>query len=93
MGEPLNKNSFMECKRHGRNRPSFVCKHLQYGEGIGFYESDEEFDPEWPFKIAWCAECDKALIEQGEWNDISEGKAQFMAICEGCFEEIKQRNM
>jgi hypothetical protein len=92
MSNSLNKNSMMECSRHGTRRPSFICHHLQFGEGIGFVESEDEFDPEWPFKNAWCGECDKIFREQGEWNDISEGHAQIMAICEGCYEEIKERN-
>ena len=43
-------------------------------------------------KEAWCGECDAVLMEQGEWNDISEGHAQIMGICEGCYNEIKRRN-
>ncbi len=92
MGTSLNKNSVMECERHGINKPSFICKHLQHGVGIGFNEPNEEPDPEYPFKEAWCNECDTVLMEQGEWNDISEGYAEVMAICEGCFNEIKERN-
>ena len=92
MNNPLNKNSVMDCSRHGQRRLAFICKHLQYGENVGFNEGDDEFDPEWPFKNAWCSECDKVLMEEGEWNDISEGYAQIMAICEGCYEEIKERN-
>jgi hypothetical protein len=92
MGNPLNKDSKMECKRHGENKPAFICKHLQYGESLGFIEASGELDPEYPFKEAWCSICDAILMEQGEWNDISEGHAQIMAICEGCYNEIKERN-
>lgn len=82
----------MECARHGLKKPAFICKHLQYGVGIGFHEPDEAPDPEWPFKNAWCSECEKVALEQGGWNDVSEKFAQVMPICEGCYEEIKQRN-
>ena len=82
----------MECERHGLLRPAFICKHLQYGEGIGFFEPEEQPDPEWPFKNAWCTECEAIAIEQGGWNDFSEGFAQTMPICEGCYEEIRRRN-
>jgi hypothetical protein len=82
----------MECKRHGIQKPAFICKHLQYGEGLGFFEPDSEPDPEYPFKEAWCGECDSVLMEQGEWNDISEDHAQIVAICEGCYNEVKARN-
>lgn len=92
MSSPLNKDSRMECSRHGLQKPSFICKHLQHGEGLGFIEANENSDPDYPFREAWCEACDKVLLDQGEWNDISEGHAQIMAICEGCLNEIKERN-
>jgi hypothetical protein len=92
MNKSLNKYSRMECKRHGIQKPAFICKHLQFGEGLGFIEAGGEPDPEFPFKEAWCGECDAIRMEQGEWNDVSEGHAKIMAICEGCYNEIKLRN-
>ena len=82
----------MECNSHGVQKPSFICHHLRYGEKAGFVEASEDPDPDYPFREAWCGTCDKVLLEQGEWNDVSEGHAQFMAICEGCLNEIKARN-
>ena len=38
------------------------------------------------------AKCHEVLLEEGEWNDRSEGFAEIMAICEECFKEIKNRN-
>ena len=32
-------------------------------------------------------------MEEGEWNDRSEGFAKIIPICEGCFEDIKDRNI
>ncbi len=92
MSKSLNKDSRMECSRHGVKPPAFICKHLQYGVGIGFYEPEYETDPECPFKNAWCAECESFAIEHGGWNDVSDSFAKVMPICEGCYEEIKQRN-
>jgi hypothetical protein len=92
MSDSLNKSSLMECARHGTHRPAFICQHLQFGEGVGFNPSDEPFDAEWPFQSAWCDECDKVLLREGEWNDVSEGFAKIMLICEGCLEEIRNRN-
>jgi hypothetical protein len=93
MGNSLNKNSIMECPRHGDRRPTFICKHLQYKEGLGFHQPDDPPKADWPFQNAWCDECHKALLEEGEWNERSEGFVEIMAICEGCFEEIKERNI
>lgn len=82
----------MECARHGIRRPAFICQHLRFGEGLGFNTAEEPFDPEWPFQNAWCDECDKVLAREGEWNDVSEGFAGVIVICEGCLGEIRGRN-
>ena len=92
MENNLTKDSMMECPHHGLQRPTFICRHLQYGKGLGFNQPEEPLDPEWPFKNAWCDKCDQFLQKEGEWNDKSESFAGIMAICEGCFEEIKKRN-
>lgn len=92
MSSTLNKDSKTECPRHGLRKPSFICKHLQHGDGVGFFEPEETPEEDWPFKNAWCAECEAVAIEQGGWNNVSERHAQIMPICEGCYEEIRQRN-
>lgn len=89
---PLSHNSIMECRCHGERRPAFICKHLQYGEGLGFNQPNEALEEDWPFQNAWCDECENVLLAEGEWNDRSEGFAGILAICDGCFEEIKARN-
>jgi len=93
MGNPLNKDSMMECSRHGRRRPSFICQHLQHGEHLGFHQPEDPPDADWPFQNAWCSECERVVLKEGGWNDRSEAFAKVMVICEGCFEEIKQRNI
>ena len=92
MKNTLNKYSKMECENHGSNPPAFICRHLQHGIGIGFHEPEEEFDSEWPFRNGWCSECEAFAIKQGGWNDASEAFAQVLPVCDGCYEEIKQRN-
>ncbi len=92
-GSSLNADSKMECRRHGVHPPAFICTHLQHGRGLGFNQPDDEPDADWPFRQAWCDECERVRNEQGEWNDISEGFAAIMAICEGCFFEIRSRNL
>jgi hypothetical protein len=68
MGTPLNKNSLIECPIHGDQLPAFICRHLQYGEKIGFHTPDDPPEKEWPFKNAWCDKCHEVLLEEGEWN-------------------------
>ena len=82
----------MKCPRHGLQRPTFICRHLQCGRGLGFNQPKELLDLELPFKNAWCDKCDQFLEKEGEWNDKSENFAGIMAICEGCFDEIKKQN-
>ena len=82
----------MECILHGKQKPAFICKHLQYGEGLGFHQPIETPKEDWPFQNAWCDECNTIFLEEGGWNDRSEAFAGIMAICEGCFEVIKERN-
>lgn len=83
----------MTCARHGVQRPSFVCRHLQHGEGLRFHQADALVDAELSFKNAWCEACNQVLLEEGGWNDTSEGFAGIMLICEGCFGEISRRNL
>jgi hypothetical protein len=92
MENNLTKDSMMECPHHGLRRPTFICRHLQYGKGLGFNQPDVLLDPEWSFENAWCDKCDEVLQREGEWNDKYESFAGIMAICESCFEEIKKRN-
>ena len=63
MENNLTKDSMMECLRHGLKRPTFICRHLQYGKELGFNRPAESLDPEWPFENAWCDKCDEVLYE------------------------------
>ena len=80
MGTPLGPDSFMECPIHRKRTPA-----------LGFFEpADPRLKGEWP--QAWCAACEKVATDVGEWNDESEGFAQFRWVCEGCFLVIRKRN-
>jgi len=88
----LTKDSFMECARHGMQKPAFICKHLRNGRSLGFFVPDEAPTEEEPWKEAWCRVCEQVRINEGSWNDRSELFAGVMPICEACYEEIRQRN-
>jgi hypothetical protein len=93
MSDRLDKDSVMQCPRHGTRRPAFVCRHLQHGAGAGFHGPADPPAADFPFRNAWCDDCNRVLLEQGgEWNDVSEGHAGVVAICDGCFADIRQRN-
>jgi hypothetical protein len=92
MANPLTPDSFMECPIHGRGLPAFICQHLQHGSGLGFFTPSEAPTPDDPWQQAWCAECERVAIEEGKWNDESEGFASFRWVCESCFEVARERN-
>lgn len=92
MSENYNK---VECCDHGPRNRAYVCQYLVNSEFKGFWES---FDSD-STKIynndelnAWCDECDKILLEEGEWNDISEAFARITLICDVCFFKMKKLN-
>lgn len=82
----------MECLIHGREKPAFICQHLQHGTGLGFFYSSGAANPDDPWEQGWCGKCEEIAIHIGEWNDDSEGFASFRWICAGCFEVARSRN-
>jgi hypothetical protein len=84
----------VHCEAHGERRATFVCQHLVQGRGLGFCEADrkpvsaEESDE----VCAWCSECERVRVQQGGWDDISEGFANVTMICDACFEAARRRN-
>jgi hypothetical protein len=82
----------MECRRHGKQRPTFICQHLQHGHALGFFVPDAPPSEEEPWKAAWCSACEEVRQKEGGWNERSEPFSGVLAICEGCYEEIRRRN-
>lgn len=89
------KEKYVECETHGTSRVAFVCQHLNKDNYIGFHEAFESnplIEPDDDYQ-AWCDECEKIRLQEGEWNDVSEGFAKIRLICDQCFFEIKRRNL
>lgn len=83
------KDTVVQCDIHGTSFATFVCQHLPKGEGLGFFCAD---DPDDPCPDAWCGECEKVRVAEGEWNEKSESFANITVICAGCYEVVKRRN-
>jgi hypothetical protein len=84
-----DKHQMVECRIHGQSYATFVCQHLPQGQGLGFYSADVPDDPQ---PDAWCGECEKVRMAEGEWNDMSQAFAKITMLCAGCYEVAKKRN-
>jgi hypothetical protein len=84
----------VHCHEHGYRFPTFVCRHLVGGEGLGFYPPNRPpiSEDESAEQCAWCAECEQVRQKQGGWDDISEEFAGVTMVCDVCFESSRIRN-
>jgi hypothetical protein len=90
----LKEKYTVTCGIHGARRPAFVCRHLSKDKYTGFhepFESDASVDADEELQ-AWCDECEKVRLREGEWNDVSEAFANIRLICDQCFFVIKAKN-
>jgi len=79
----------VKCGTHGETHPAFVCAHLAFERStpLGFFAP--ELDPSDPDLQAWCAQCEKALCEIGDWSDEMVEQAYLTVVCEFCYESIR----
>jgi hypothetical protein len=83
------------CETHGSKDMSFSCIHIAIAidskEKTGFFYSEAEEDLP---QIAWCAECEQYLLDNGEeWTDAFQALADFKMLCSDCFEEAKNNEL
>ncbi|MES2278491.1 MAG: hypothetical protein V4592_20840 [Bacteroidota bacterium] len=89
------KEKSIACKIHDAGRIAFVCQHLVNSANIGFneaFETDGIMEPDDEHQ-AWCDECEKIRLINGEWTDAAMAFAQVKAVCDRCYFEIKSRNI
>lgn len=84
-----DRNEQIECEIHGTSYATCVCHHLLTGQSLGFVCADDSDDPQ---PDAWCSECEKVRLAEGEWNERSESFTRVSVICADCYEEVRQRN-
>lgn len=68
------------CERHGEGVATRVCRHLHQGIACGFESSAPTADDPWP--DAWCDAC----------ASMGARSREIVALCNGCYEEVRQRN-
>ncbi len=78
------------CHAHGTSHATFVCRHLQFGQGVGVNLADDDALDQRP--DAWCDVCDALLREEGGWTVRLRDFADLTLICAGCYDEVKARN-
>ena len=84
----------IRCDQHGTQRPTFVCRHLVSGVGLGFIEPQGEQDADASDEqAAWCDQCEEARLAGGGWTAKSEAEAGVSLICAVCFEASRARNV
>ena len=88
------KDKYIDCDTHISGRIAFICQHLNKDTYTGFHEA---FDPNTITDDddgyeAWCDECEKIRLKEGEWNNISMAFAKIRLVCDLCYFEIKKRN-
>lgn len=92
------KEKYVECGQHEYRRRAFVCQHLVNDKTIiGFEEAFEtyenmELDDEDDFG-ARCNQCEIERQKDDGWNEASEAFADIKLVCEGCYFDMKERNL
>jgi hypothetical protein len=85
-----DRDEIIDCARHGKSYPTFVCHHLAAGANRGFYCAEDEGDPK---PDAWCLKCNELLMANGgEWNEEAESYAQITLLCAHCYDTAKVKN-
>jgi len=91
------KDLYVQCGEHRHGRRAFVCQHLNKTYKTGFeeaFETHEDMELGLDDDLqAWCDECEKIRLREGEWNDISMEFANIKLVCEYCYFEMKAVNI
>jgi hypothetical protein len=86
MSQPVN---IVDCDLHGKQQQTFVCEHLVHGEGLGFFQADEQENPR---PDAWCSRCELIRQAHGDWTEESEKLLGVKLLCGACYDRAKERN-
>ncbi len=87
LAEGVVAEQVVQCATHGRRQKAYVCHHVAWGSGRGFYMPDE-----YGRRNGWCEACEQVRRRCGGWTDESESFAQIVLICDLCFEAARDRN-
>ena len=74
----------IDCDVDGWGYDAFVCQHLFHNPNQTWFSREPTSDNPWP--DAWCSECDRVFMRDGEWNDDNSGCTSIKLLCHFCYE-------
>lgn len=80
----MDSNDHIICSEHGEAYTTIVCSHLAENPCQQWYCDFPTEENPWP--DAWCTECDREYLKEGEWNSKNEGCLSLKVICNHCYE-------
>nr|WP_133300149.1 DUF6882 domain-containing protein [Mucilaginibacter terrenus] len=89
------KDKYVDCASHIADRTAFVCQHLLNEKSIGFnepFETDPSIENNDDCQ-AWCDECEKVRLKEGEWTDNAVVFANIKVVCNQCYFDIKEKKL
>jgi hypothetical protein len=81
----------VKCDDHSSGYETWVCTHLYSNPAQSWFSREATTDNPWP--DAWCSECDKIFMRDGEWNDKNSGCTQIKLICNFCYENRRKQEV
>jgi hypothetical protein len=90
--EDDNAGNTVECREHGNQGATILCRHLLTMSGRGFYTASADSSSNDSYPVAWCADCEAVLTEVGSWDERAVEFADFGTICHECYPLAKKRN-
>jgi len=89
------KDKYVDCTNHVSDRAAFVCQHLLDDTSSGFHEAfdlDPLIEPDDEHQ-AWCDQCEKIRLKEGEWTDAAMAFANIKVICNQCYFDMKGKKL
>jgi hypothetical protein len=80
----------IECSTHGAANETFVCEHILSNPAQQWFSEKPDEDNKWP--DSWCAACEEAFQQQGEWNDKNNQKLNIKLLCNYCYENLRSKD-
>lgn len=80
----------ISCETHGTRVTAIVCRHMIQSKdrAVGFIENSA--DPE--DLQAWCSECERVFIEEGDKTQRFRSFNDFAVVCDACYAALKERH-